>query len=79
MHDYRGVAKTLREHFGDQPIAGISTVHDLRHTYGTLAAAIYKDLRKVQRFMGYASITTTEIYAHFLPAVEAASEGHGPD
>jgi hypothetical protein len=36
---------------------------------------IYKDLRKVQQFMGHASITTTEIYAHFLPAVEAASEG----
>jgi hypothetical protein len=25
--------------------------------------------------MGHASITTTELYAHFLPAVEAASQG----
>jgi hypothetical protein len=25
MHDYRGVAKTLRERFGDQPIASITT------------------------------------------------------
>jgi Phage integrase, N-terminal SAM-like domain len=29
MHDYRGVAKMLRERFGDQTVAGIST-HDVK-------------------------------------------------
>jgi integrase len=56
---------------GDEPL----TFHDLRHTYGTLAAAIYKDLRQVQEYMGHASITTTEIYAHFVPRTDAASKG----
>jgi integrase len=67
----RDAAKLTSPRAGDEPL----TFHDLRHTYGTLAAAIYKDLRRVQQFMGHASITTTEIYAHFLPAVEAASQG----
>jgi len=56
---------------GDEPL----TFHDLRHTYRTLAAAIYKDLRQVQEYMGHASITTTEIYAHFVPRTDAASKG----
>jgi integrase len=51
------------------------TFHDLRHTYGTLAAVIYKDLRQVQEYMGHASITTTELYAHFIPRHAAARRG----
>jgi integrase len=59
------------------PRAGDETLtfHDLRHSYGTLAAAIYKDLRQVQEYMGHASITTTEIYAHFVPRTDAATKG----
>lgn len=51
------------------------TFHDLRHSYGTLAARIYKDLRIVQEYMGHASITTTELYAHFVPRHDAAAKG----
>jgi integrase len=67
----RDAAKLTSPRAGSEPL----TFHDLRHSYGTFAARIYKDLHKVQHFMGHASITTTEIYAHFLPAVQAASEG----
>lgn len=49
--------------------------HDLRHTFGTVAARIYGDLGEVQRYLGHASITTTEIYAHFLPRLDAARRG----
>ena len=49
------------------------TFHDLRHTYGTLAARFCDNLREVQEYMGHASITTTEIYAHFQPRKDAAA------
>jgi integrase len=51
------------------------TFHDLRHSYGTLAARFYGNLRDVQEYMGHASVTTTEIYAHFVPRVDAAARG----
>jgi integrase len=59
------------------PRAGSKTLtfHRLRHSYGTLAAAIYKDLRRVQQYMGHESLTTTEIYAHFIPQADAAAVG----
>jgi integrase len=40
--------------------------HDLRHTFGTLAVKVW-DLRKVQGYMGHASITTTQLYMHHVP------------
>ncbi len=40
--------------------------HDLRHTFGTLAVKVW-DLRKVQGYMGHASITTTQGYMHHIP------------
>ena len=43
------------------------TFHDLRHSYGTLSAAISADLRQVQEYMADAAMTTTEISAHFVP------------
>jgi integrase len=51
------------------------TLHDLRHGYGTLAACFYGNLREVQEYMGHASVTTTEIYAHFVPRQDAAARG----
>jgi integrase len=51
------------------------TFHDLRHTYGTLAAKFYGDVREVQHYMGHASVTTTEIYSHFIPRTDAAAKG----
>jgi integrase len=65
----RDAAKLTSPRAGDEPL----TFHDLRHTYGTLAAQIYRNLRQVQEYMGHASITTTEIYAHFIPQADAAA------
>jgi Phage integrase family len=65
----RDAAKLTSPRAGDEPL----TFHDLRHTYGTLAAAIYRNLRQVQEYVGHASITTTEIYAHFIPQADAAA------
>jgi integrase len=67
----RDAAKLTSPRAGDETL----TFHDLRHSYGTLAAAIYKDLRQVQEYMGHASITTNEIYAHFIPRTDAATKG----
>jgi hypothetical protein len=40
-----------------------------------LAASIYANLREVQEYMGHASVTTTELYAHFVPRRDAAARG----
>lgn len=49
--------------------AGITRLrfHDLRHTFGTLMAAAGVPMRTLQEWMGYANLTTTEIYAHYAP------------
>jgi integrase len=54
--------------------AGLShmRVHDLRHTFGTLAVQAFP-LPEVAAFMGHADITTTMIYIHHLPKAEAAA------
>src|SRR5215208_5166457 len=41
--------------------------HDLRHTYGTLMAAVGTPLRTLQGWMGHRDYKTTEIYADFAP------------
>jgi hypothetical protein len=48
------------------------TFHDLRHTFGTMAAQVWP-LHDVQAFMGHADITTTMIYAHHVPTHDAAA------
>ena len=52
------------------------TFHDLRHSYGTMAASIYGNLREVQEYLGHASVTTTEIYAHHVPLWMRGSARH---
>jgi integrase len=47
--------------------------HDLRHTFGTLGAAIWP-LHDLQGYMGHADIQTTMIYVHHVPKIEAADE-----
>jgi integrase len=47
--------------------------HDLRHTFGTLAASIWP-LADVKAFMGHADIQTTMIYVHHVPKTTAAAE-----
>jgi integrase len=38
--------------------------HDLRHTFGSHMAMLGATLQQIQEWMGHASVTTTEIYAH---------------
>jgi integrase len=47
--------------------------HDLRHTFGTLGAAIWP-LHDLQGYMGHADIQTTMIYVHHMPKTAAADE-----
>ncbi len=46
-------------------------VHDLRHTFGTLAVEVWS-LHDVQAYMGHADIQTTMIYVHHVPKTAAA-------
>lgn len=51
---------------------GVAGWHVLRHTFGTSLAARGVPLRAIQEWMGHASITTTMIYAHYSPVLDAA-------
>jgi integrase len=55
--------------------AGIAPMrfHDLRHTFGTLAASRGIELVRIKEWMGHADITTTMIYAHYAPAHDDAA------
>lgn len=44
------------------------SLHDLRHTYASWLASAGVPLGRIAELLGHRSITTTEIYAHFLPA-----------
>jgi integrase len=46
--------------------------HDLRHTFGTLAAQLEASLVEIQAWMGHAQISTTMRYAHHVPKHGAA-------
>jgi integrase len=50
-----------------------SVFHALRHTFGTLGAAIWP-LHDLQGYMGHADIKTTMIYVHHVPKTTAADE-----
>ncbi len=52
----------------DDPIV----FHDLRHTFGTLAVQAFP-LSDVKAMMGHADISTTMIYVHHVPRVDAAA------
>jgi integrase len=48
-------------------------LHELRHTFASHAIATGAiALRELQQWMGHKSATTTERYAHFMPADDAA-------
>jgi integrase len=49
------------------------TFHDLRHTFGTLGAAVWP-LHDLQAYMGHADIQTTMLYVHHVPRLDAADE-----
>lgn len=48
-------------------------VHDLRHTFGTLAARVFP-LRDVQAYMGHQDIQTTQAYLHHVPSDDHANK-----
>ncbi len=50
--------------------AGVREVrfHDLRHTFGTRAAAVGTPLRTLQEWMGHRDSKTTQIYADYAPS-----------
>jgi integrase len=47
--------------------------HDLRHTFGTIAAQAFP-LSDVRAFMGHSDISTTMIYVHHVPQTDAADK-----
>lgn len=44
------------------------TIHDLRHTYASWLAQAGIPLERISALLGHSSITTTQIYAHLMPA-----------
>jgi integrase len=46
-------------------------LHDLRHTFGTIAVQAFP-LTDVKAYMGHADIQTTMIYVHHVPQLDAA-------
>jgi site-specific recombinase XerC len=68
------VSRKCNQHLHDLGIA--STLHKLRHRYGTQVTHISKDLQLAQKLLGHADITTTAGYAAvdmsaFAPTVNA--------
>jgi integrase len=53
--------------------AGPFRLHDLRHTFGTIAAQRWQ-IQEVQAYMGHADLKTTMVYVHHVPKVAAAAE-----
>ena len=62
---------TFRDRFGAAQdranVAPRRDVRQLRNTFGTVCASEGVPLRTLQEWMGHESITTTEIYASFMP------------
>jgi integrase len=48
-------------------------LHDLRHTFGTLAVQAFP-LSDVKAYMGHADIQTTMLYVHHVPQADAADK-----
>jgi integrase len=48
-------------------------LHDLRHSFGTLAVQVFP-LTDVKAYMGHADISTTVRYVHHVPQHDAADK-----
>jgi integrase len=48
-------------------------LHDLRHTFGTIAVQAFP-LSDVMAYMGHADISTTMVYVHHVPQDDAADK-----
>ena len=60
--------KIRRDPDGNPILRPVLTFHDLRHTFGTQTAAAGVPLRTLQAWMGHEDITTTMMYADYMPA-----------
>jgi site-specific recombinase XerD len=54
-------------------VSPVRDVRQLRNTFGTVTAGAGIPLRTIQQWMGHESISTTEIYASFMPGHEDAA------
>ncbi len=63
-----------RRYLAAQQSAGLRPIrfHDLRHTFGTLAARGAESLVELQAWMGHAEIRTTQRYTHYREQAGAA-------
>lgn len=66
---YEGLEAAGFEHLRTKP--NPMTFHDLRHTFGTIAARVFP-LADVQAYLGHSDISTTMRYAHHVPRTDAA-------
>ncbi len=48
--------------------------HDLRHTFGSQLASAGVPLTDIQHYLGHSSVSTTQIYTHFIPKHDAADK-----
>jgi site-specific recombinase XerD len=70
MRGLRGAFQAARQECGIQKEA---TVHTLRHSYATHLLEAGVNLRIIQAYLGHSSPTTTAIYTHLTPKVEAGA------
>ena len=45
-------------------------IHDLRHSFATIATTMGEDIRAIAKVLGHSNTTTTEIYAHMAEQVK---------
>jgi integrase/recombinase XerD len=68
---HRGVQRAFKLALGESGIQKDVTVHTLRHSYATHLLEAGVSLRLIQAYLGHATPTTTTIYTHLTPQVEA--------
>jgi integrase/recombinase XerD len=68
---HRGVQRAFKMALDESGIQKDATVHTLRHSYATHLLEAGVSLRLIQAYLGHATPTTTTLYTHLTPQVEA--------